>query len=309
MVPFRLRYAAAAHQGINQDWASVKRLLAPMGEVALEQLKTLVLSDAPIEGRAAEYRQLRNTFLRHVMMTHPNAYLLGRVTNEWSKVRRYFKPSGKVIAILGVDGAGKSTIIDAIKPVLDAATHNATVVKHLRPGLLPPLARLKGKSEIIAGPVVDPHGSKPSGVLGSLFRLTYLLLDYVLGYWFVTRLQIAKQPTVVIFDRYAYDMAVDPRRFRIGLPSKLIRWFTRLAPKPDLIFCLYGSPDMIAARKKELPLAEVARQIDALKEFAANEPRAVLISTEGTVEQTRDQVLEAIANYCAKRAEDSARVG
>jgi len=104
-------------------------------------------------------------------------------------------------------------------------------------------------------------------------------------------------------------MTESTRRFRIAFPAKVIRWFTRFAPKTDLIFCLYGNPVALAARKQELPLEEVRRQVDALKTFAASEPRTVLISTEGTVEQARDQVLEAIANYCAKRAERSARVG
>lgn len=303
------RYAVAARQSVVQDWVSIKRLLAPMGNVALEHLKTLALSEVPAEGCAAECRQLCDAFLRHAMTTHPGGYLMGKAVYWRSKVHRYLKPSGKVIAILGVDGAGKSTIINAIKPVLDDATHNATVVQHLRPTWLPPLARLKGKNAISTGPVLDPHGSKPSGVLGSLFRLIYLMLDYILGYWVKIRPKIAKQPTVVIFDRYAYDMVIDPQRFRIALPFQLIRWFTRAAPKPDLIFCLYCNPEVIVARKQELSLAEVARQVDALKEFAANEPRAVLISTEGTVEQARDQVLDAIAKYCAKHAERSARVG
>ena len=173
---------------------------------------------------------------------------------------------------------------------------------HLRPGLLPPFARIKGKKTASTGPVLDPHGRKPSSAFSSGFRLVYLTLDYIFGYWLKIRPNIAKQPTVVIFDRYAYDMAIDPRRFRIALPNKVIRWFTRLAPKPDLIFCLHGNPDVIVARKRELPVAEVARQVDALKEFAANEPCAVLISTEGSIQQARDQVLNAIANYCDKRA-------
>lgn len=208
---------------------------------------------------------------------------------------------GFFIAILGVDGAGKSTIINAIKPTLDEATHNATVVKHLRPSWLPPLARFKGKNVVPNGPVLDPHSSKPSGAIGSLFRLTYLMMDYILGYRLKIRPQIAKQPTVVIFDRYVYDLELDPHRFRINLPAALIRWFTCFAPKPDRIFCLHGRPEIIAARKRELPIDEVSRQVKAIKAFAASEPRAILISTEGTVEAARNQVLQAICDYCSIR--------
>lgn len=291
------RYASAAREGFVQDWSSINRLLAPMGEDSLEQLKMLLLSDAPSDESAAICQQLRKAFLRHAMMTHPIEYFMGMVAYEWSKVRRYFKPSGKIIAILGVDGAGKSTIINAIKPVLDNATHNATIVQHLRPTLLPPLARFKGKGTIPNKPVLDPHGSKPSGTFGSLFRLIYLFLDYVLGYWFVTRLQIAKQPTVVIFDRYVYDMIIDQRRFRIALPNKLILWVTRFVPKPDLIFCLYGNPNVLTARKKELPLTEVERQVTVIKELFFNDSRAVFINTEGTVVDTYNLILLKLMEF------------
>jgi len=298
---FPERYASSAIQAVEQHWVTTKTLLTPIGDTALEQLKSLILSNASTEAMASKCRQMRNDFLRYAFTTHPGVFLRGMVACELSKIRRYITPSGKVIAILGVDGAGKSTIIKAIKPVLDDATHNATVVLHLRPSLLPPLARLKGNGSLQSGPVLDPHGSTPSGFLGSLFRLIYLTLDYILGYWLKIRPKIAKQPTVVIFDRYSYDMALDPHRFRIALPTKIIRWFTYLAPKPDLIFCLYGRPEVLAVRKSELPLDEVARQVEALKTFAENEPRAVLISTEGTVEEARDLVLQAICDYCAKK--------
>ena len=298
---FADRYASAAREGFVQDWPSIKRLLAPMGNDSLEQLRALILSDVPSDRRAAECQQWRKVFLRHAMMDHPIEYFMGMVAYEWSKVRRYVKPSGMVIAFLGVDGAGKSTIINAIKPVLDAATHNATVVQHLRPGLLPPLARLKGKSGIPSGPVIEPHGSEPSGALGSLFRLIYLMLDYVLGYWFLIRRHIAKQPTLVIFDRYAYDLEIDPRRFRIALPTKIIRWFTRFAPKPDLIISLHCAPELIVIRKQELSLAEISRQVDALREFSEKEHRAILISTDECVEEVRDQIFEVLGRLCSER--------
>ncbi len=267
---------------------------------ALALLGKLCLSSPSSPDLADEARALRRRLLRTAFLRSPPGYVRLRCLNFWSRIRRYAQPSGKMFAILGTDGAGKSTVIAAIKPILDDATHNATIVQHLRPGLLPPLSRLKRGGEASVTPVCDPHGSISSGLVGSFLRLSYLTLDYILGYWLKTRLTLAKHPTVVIFDRYAYDMALDPRRFRIDLPVRVIRWFAGLAPKPDLIFCLYGSPEVLAARKRELPLEEVERQVAALREFASGEPRAILISTESTVDETRNQVLSAIARYCGK---------
>lgn len=278
-----------------------KSIFSPLGQRGLGLLPN-VLENPSKAVRSVAIRKFRRAVLVNAFIKSPGSFLYKRVTHEFHRVKRYFHPSGTVIVILGVDGAGKSTVINAIKPVLDAATHNATFVQHLRPSLLPALARLKGQTKVPSGPVLDPHGSTPSGTLGSLLRLTWLTLDYIFGYWLRTRLIIAKRPAIVIFDRYAYDMALDPRRFRINLPVVLVRGFIRWAPKPDLIICLHGNPAVIAARKNELPLEEVKRQTEALLAFAKQEPNAVLVSTEGTVEQARDDVLMALQDFCERRA-------
>jgi energy-coupling factor transporter ATP-binding protein EcfA2 len=90
---------------------------------------------------------------------------------EQTKARRCLRPSGIVVAILGVDGVGKSTLISAILLALNDATQIPVVVQHLRPTVLPPLSRLKGKKEVPVSSVLEPHGSTPSGRLGSLLRL------------------------------------------------------------------------------------------------------------------------------------------
>jgi len=298
------RYIKTAKMAAQSSWHEIELLLAPMGAEALTKLRKMLLSDSPAEKLQSECQLLRQEFMSHVFRQHVIKSCWARVAYEWYKVRRYLKPSGVVVAILGTDGAGKSTVINAILPALNAATHNAVVVQHLRPTLLPPLARLKGKKHLPAGPVLEPHGSSPSGALGSLFRMAYLILDYLLGYWLWTRPKIAKQPTVVIFDRYAYDMTLDPRRFRIGMSSRVAGWFAALAPKPDLIICLHGDPEIIAARKGELPVEETKRQVNALREFARHEPRAVLISTDTGIDETRDQVLQTLCTFLDKRAKE-----
>ena len=300
---FPKRYAVAARQAASSDWQEIETLLAPMGHQALDRLRAMLLSDAGPDQLQLECSRLRQDFFRYARSLGAVSYAKQRLAFGWSKMRRYLRPSGVVMAILGVDGAGKSTVIDAILPALNAATHNAVVVQHLRPSVLPALARLKGKNAMPSGPVREPHGATPSGVLGSLLRLAYLTLDYVLGYWLWTRPKIAKQPTVLVFDRYAYDMALDPRRFRIGLSGRVAAWFAALAPKPDMIVCLHGSPEVIAARKGELSEAETRRQINALRDFAGREKRAVLVSTDTSVEETRDQVLNALMVFLQTKVE------
>lgn len=301
-----LKYFGAAQRIAHENWPDVETLLAPMGLRSVAALRDLLLSTGRPQELNIECRRFRSLFLREMLYSRPVFSLATRVAYLWSKVRRYAHPPGLVMAVLGVDGAGKSTVINTLLPVLNEATHNAVVVRHLRPGCLPPLARLKGVQARCDGPVREPHASTPSGKVGSLLRLSYLTLDYILGYWIWTRPRIAKTPTVVIFDRYAYDMAFDPRRFRIGLSGRATRWFAALAPRPDLVVCLHGSTESIAARKNELSLEETQRQIEALTEFARQEPRAVLISTDTSVEETRDKVLDALCDALICRWGDGA---
>lgn len=295
------QYKESALSLIKHQQNVFRTVFSPLGHRSQILLRDLLEGASPAEC-AVKSRWLRFSVLISAFTRSPLLFLYKICGHQFFRVSRLLNPPGTVLAILGVDGAGKSTVINAILPALKEATHNAVFVQHLRPSFLPPLSRLKRVDKVAMEPVTTPHGSEPSGVLGSLLRLSYLTVDYVLGYWIKTRPRIAKRPAVVIFDRYAYDMALDPRRFRIGLSRRVAGWFAALAPKPDLIICLHGDPDVIAARKKELPVEETRRQVAALRAFGRNEPRAVLIATDTSIEETRDRVLQTLCEFLEKKA-------
>jgi len=288
------RYADGAAKIARSEWPRVERMLAPMGSRALARLRDVLLASGDPQRVRHECARLRRDLSRDALTRRAGMFLAGRGSYFWSKVRRYARPAGTVVAIIGTDGVGKSSVINALLPALAAATHDAIVVRHLRPTLLPPLARLRGRRAAPSGPVAQPHAAAPSGRAGSLFRLLYLLADYIAGYWLWTRPKIARQPAVVIFDRYAYDLLLDPRRFRISLSERTIHRLLALVPKPDLIICLHADPLRIAARKGELPGHEIERQVAQILRFAATQARARLVSTDGPLEQARDDVLVAL---------------
>jgi hypothetical protein len=74
-------------------------------------------------------------------------------------------------------------------------------------------------------------------------------------------------------------------------------------PKPDLTVCLYGNAEVIAARKNELSVDEVKRQVDALVSFAGNVKSRLLVNTESSVVETRNCILYSIKNACLKLRE------
>jgi len=205
----------------------------------------------------------------------------------------------KVIAFIGTDGSGKTTIMNAVLPHLEALLACRFRIQHLKPDLLPPLGQLRGVKHESGYICTDPHGSRPSGFIGSLVRLIYLTMDYVLGYWFRVRRVVRRLDCAGwVFDRYAYDMLIDPVRFRIRLPLSVIRWALRIIPKPDVVICLGGDPAKIHARKPETSEQEVARQVSVLRRFCAADKRMHWIDTTCALESSVKETLDILKRVC-----------
>lgn len=205
------------------------------------------------------------------------------------------KKNRYTIAFLGTDGSGKSTIINAITPIIEKKTGLKVRYEHMRPNYLPSLGVAFGRrtreEEIAQGPVLDPHASKPSGFVGSLVRLIYYLVDYTYGYH---RKIYPSHDAVWIFDRYYYDLLIDQKRARISLPRWIIKVFGKIVPVPDVILCLGGEPERIFERKPETNLEEVTRQMNKLRNFCQKSENAYWIDTTVDFVTSVSDVLNAI---------------
>ena len=220
-----------------------------------------------------------------------------------SKIIRLFKQPGFTIAFLGVDGAGKTTIINSITPKLNKAFHKAIYYEHMRPNRLISIARLLGKKEEFSGPVTNPHGSSTSGYIGSMLRWSYYMLDYTFGFYLKVWPKKSIRSCAWIFDRYYYDYLIDPKRGRINLPTWILKFGQVIIPEPDIILCLGTDAITIHKRKPELTLKEVERQVLELKAFCDSHKKAVWIDTGKDIETSSNNTLEAITTMMAKRFE------
>lgn len=240
-----------------------------------------------------------------IATVHKNDFW-NRLTLQIHNLKRCFSPPGYVIAVLGTDGSGKSTIINAITPILNEAFHHGVIYNHLRPNVIPELGVLLEKKEKTNKPTVvtDPHAQKSSGIVGSLLRWGYYLTDYTFGYLKSVFPVIHTKSKVFIFDRYYYDYYIDQRRARIHLPQWILRFGELFVPTPDLTLCLGGNPQDIYARKPETSLEEVIRQTEVLKEFCRKRKKAVWIDTTTTPEKSIQCTMNAICNMMSKRFEN-----
>ncbi|WP_189362031.1 hypothetical protein [Algibacter mikhailovii] len=225
---------------------------------------------------------------------------LKNIHSFFGKVNRFRHPFGYTITFLGVDGSGKTTIINNITPLLTEAVHNEVHYEHMRPNFLPSIASILKKEEHV-GTVANPHEKKESGFIGSIFRLFYYSMDYIIGYWLKVYPSLVRKPSLWIFDRYFYDYLIDPKRGRIKLPSWIIKMIKVFVPSPNLIICLGGKPEILYDRKKELPLKEVKAQVLTLKAFSNKVKNAYWIDTSKTIETTINEVVELIKKNMNER--------
>jgi thymidylate kinase len=201
-------------------------------------------------------------------------------------------PPGFCLAILGPDGSGKSTVIQAVRERLDYF-FGETEERHWRPHFLRDVGVLLGKREKSTGPVSDPHGRSPHSFPVSAVRFFYYWLDYWLGYplrvW-----KFRAKNHLVIFDRYAEDMWCDPKRYRLRLPGGWMKFFCRLTPQPELTFVLLAGAEIIHQRKGEVPLETLRELLHRYGAAAQWNSRTRAVDCGRPVNQIADEIAAAV---------------
>jgi thymidylate kinase len=168
--------------------------------------------------------------------------------------------------------------------------------------LLPNLGSIGEKTRVMKEDkeFTHPHRAKPAGFVSSFIRMSYYWLDYILGVLLLIRKDV-QYGNYTIFDRYIYDFLIDPRRSRIGLPFWLRKAFTRLVPQPRLVFILLTDANIIYARKQELALEEIKRQIKAYKTLAGTHQRFVILDASKAPEVLVDEAMRIITEKFTTR--------
>lgn len=212
------------------------------------------------------------------------------VKNFYRKINRIILPTGFVVAVLGPDGSGKTTIIKCLEKEL-AMAFRGNKRFHLRP-------RFGVQSDL--GVVTNPHASPPRPWPLCIIKLFYFLIDYWLG-WLRLVLPLKIRSTLVIFDRYFHDILLDPVRYRVPPGMFAPKIFAALVPSPDLWIVLSAKPEQLVERKGEVTLDEAVNLTAAYISFAKDNSRCVIIDTSLDLDSSCSTAVTACLDYLEMR--------
>ena len=210
---------------------------------------------------------------------------------------RLTHPSGLYVVIAGPDGTGKTTMAEAL-PAICAGPFRRSMHLHWRPGLLPRAGSLIGSPETDS---TRPHSRTPHGTVGSLASLAYHWLDFFVGGW-VRFVPFRMRSGLIVLERGWLDMAVDPRRYRIALPSQLVKTLGRMLIQPDLAIVLEAPPAVAAERKPEIDGMELERQARTWRSVIPSRITRVYIDASAPAEAVLASAREAVLSFMSERA-------
>jgi thymidylate kinase len=197
------------------------------------------------------------------------------------------------IALFGPDGSGKSAVADLVEKRCEAAGVKIFRM-HWRPGLLPYRSNTANKNS--KNCFNDPHIARLRRGPSAWLVFLYVVIDFVLGYFFLIRPKL-KKGIAVVYERYYYDILIDQKRYGLSIPAS-VRWgMAWLMPVPDTIFLLDAPAEVLHSRKQELSYAEIERQLGRIKEcFRGFDNFHVVDVERNSVEDAASIILASIDN-------------
>lgn len=262
-MPFDLAYAYAFYT-LNNASVPVRyyghfKTSAAEEEVALELLNSRFgTAFQRMEEVYTRGREWKPVVEKHLRTQSTFSKLKGAINYALDTLRDLTANRGFMVTFSGVDGAGKSTVIEQVKTRIEQKYRKDVVLLRHRPGILPILSAMrhgKAKAEEIAGTVIPRKGGNEKAV-SSLLRFSYYFADYLIGQVYVNLRYIARGK-VVLYDRYYFDFINDAKRSNIQLNPVIARSLYRFIVKPRLNIFLYADAETILTRKQELEMGDI----------------------------------------------------
>lgn len=212
-------------------------------------------------------------------------------------------PEPLMVSFSGIDGAGKSTQIDALTRAFTEAGNrvlllsfwdNVAALTRFREGM---------SHKVLRGDKGVGHPDKPLNRRDKNVKSWYMTIARLFFYTvdtLRTNIVVARArrsgADVVIFDRYAYDEFAN--LLPCGFPTRLwLRMMLRFTPRPQVAYLLDADPERARERKPEYPLDFLHSNRQAYLTLSAMAGMTVIQPL--TVEEASRKILEEVRRHCS----------
>lgn len=223
------------------------------------------LFEALIESKYSDIDSFAKPMKKIVRKQSFATYLKKSRKGYFERVKHWIKPEGKLIAFVGPDGSGKTTLIGKENLYLERLFPHNSKIFHRRYEIFPELHTGHGlssmKGTIVSGKsnldkdsnTVKKQKRSLLSKLAAWFVVDYYTLEFMIGGRIARRL--IRKRTLILYDRYYYDHFVQPATRDLIWPFRHI--LLGLVRKPDLIIHLIASGEHIYKRKQDLNKDEI----------------------------------------------------
>lgn len=287
-------YCAELNNVVKNNKSKFEELVAKLTTVEFAKKAAELIVTEDFEGLLKDSCKLQKYLKLYVWKKRPIITIVEVFKFYWQRLHRIlfsYRSYSYNFAVIAPDGGGKTTFLDTLIDNLNfyrvcTRDDNHISVYHFRPGIFPNLGAMGEKAGIKKQDTdfTDPHRNAPANPISSFVRMVYYIIDYIVGWQIRVRRDVHRNKWT-IFDRYSYDLMVDPKRTRLNLPDSLRSVLVGLTPKPNIVFLLKTTPEIIFKRKQELTLREIERQLNEYTKLAQIDNRIVVLDAENSPEE------------------------
>jgi thymidylate kinase len=224
------------------------------------------------------------------------------------RVSRYFgKRRGVLIAFLGPDGAGKSSLIDELlQRRIDGPFPMVCVYMGKRDVFLPTsvLIRFLHREQDPGEKTASSSSGRQEGGTTKVVKDLAGLLNWILEQWarYLVKIRpVLQQGGIVLADRYAFDLANRPDFSVVHRPI-IRKLLARLFPVPDRTYLLWEDPEVLFERKAEWPVDHLERNLERLREIVHCVPGSAEIRTNKPVSELARKLLAEASEIMGSRS-------